>query len=128
MGTPSIDPDADPANTLPVPTAADSDAFVAECIDTVTRIYPGGDPEIGACMCGACAPELADCFRDEQCFAIFDCATRVGCFGVECYQPQTCMAPIDAAGVSSPSVAMVTAVGDCSDANGCPRAPPLPAP
>ncbi|MBL4683091.1 MAG: hypothetical protein JKY37_00765 [Nannocystaceae bacterium] len=78
-----------------------------------------------ACALEACA-ELATACCDGTdfaaaeaagCFPLFECAVETGCVHMACYQPDTCMAEVDAAGgVTSPALGSALALGECLQA------------
>ena len=81
----------------------------------------GTCPEVGDCACDSCACELAACEADPGCTAIRECAQMVGCMGLDCYAPETCMQVIDdAGGVAGDSAAIGLELNSCIETAMCP--------
>lgn len=93
---------------------------VDECVDIASSDNSSGagmksDP---MCLCENCMMEFANCIADDLCWAVVQCANRVGCSGIDCFTGG-CMEPILAAGATSLSVTMAQELGDCVANMGC---------
>ena len=103
------------------------DQAVTECKTQATTSSPGTkttDPTCGAgCTCDVCTAEMLACGADPDhyCATILKCAQEHNCTGVACYAANTCQPIIDAApggGLSSYSLALASAISDCSTKTG----------
>lgn len=101
--------------------------------ETSTTSAPDGcatssaDDPCLACGAEQCAEPFASCcaqtgFDDagaplDGCLPLVRCALETGCFHATCYQPDTCMAEVDAAGgITGDGTAAAGAFGECLNA------------
>lgn len=72
------------------------------------------------CLTLACTPQLAQCFQDPGCIAIFGCVATTGCNTLECYTPMYCKNIIDQfGGPTGSSMSQVLDVVGCAINSGC---------
>lgn len=79
-----------------------------------------GPLDCQACLTQACTPQVAQCFQDPGCIAIFACVVSSGCNTLECYSPNYCKTIIDQfGGPMGNSVRQVFDVVSCALNSGC---------
>lgn len=86
----------------------------AQCLQIVASSQNTNTEAYNECLCSTCLEEFAACVADDACWRISQCASAKKCNGMACYAPATCMAEIDAAGVTSPAVTLATELGNCT--------------
>ncbi len=102
-------PACDPADAAAI-TMCQQDAAAA-----------GTCAEVGDCNCEQCLCELLACRDNVDCTSIRECAQMSGCLGVDCYQPETCQAVIDATGgIGSPGAQLALRLSTCTEGAMCP--------